>query len=209
MKLLENKTRRLFITSDNPSVQYNQFLEKRRPRGSNTGQASKGLQIFLTLGPRHMLMLYDGDVYQVGGSKHSEVHIEVGLETDVEALNVLQAANADEVLYFSANTDLVHVREAVESAKVHRHTEQVSLKEHCGIGPSGEKGILIETSKVDLEIGLVLDFSVVLPSAADGYLDHHAAPVRQPETRPSPGGNDSRRPIRSTSVGRVLSQTMK
>jgi hypothetical protein len=180
-KLLENKTRRLFITSDNPAVRYNQFLEKRNTLGSNIGIDCKGLQIFLPLGPRHMLMLYDGDVYRVGGRKHLENHIEGVREADVEALNVLGVANADGMVYFSADTDIAHVREAVERAKGHRQAEKVDIKEHRGIGPGGERGTLIQTSPVGVRIGLTLDFSVILPSAAGPHLNAHTVQLRHPE----------------------------
>jgi hypothetical protein len=89
-KLLENRTARLFITSDNPAVHYNQFLESRNRIGGNTGLDARGLQFFLPLGPRHLLMLYDGAVYRVGGRRHLETHIEVTQEADVRTLNVLQ-----------------------------------------------------------------------------------------------------------------------
>jgi hypothetical protein len=180
-KLLENRTRRLFIASDNPAVRYNQFLEKRHFLASNTGVASKGLQIFLPIGPRHMLMLYDGDIYRIGGRKHLETHIEVEREADVEALNILQTANADEVLYFSADTDIVHVREAVEGAKPHRRKELTDVKKHCAIGPDGKESTLIQQSRVDLRIGLALGFAVILPSVGGRHLPLRAVHLRNPE----------------------------
>lgn len=181
LKLLENKTRRLFITSDNPAVLYNQFLEKRNPQGGNTGIQCIGLQIFLPLGPRHLLMLYDGNVYRVGGRQHLQTHIEITREADVEALNVLQAANADNVLYYSADTDVAHVREAVGRATAYRWTERVRITEHPGVGPDGRAGTLFACSRVDMQIGLALDFAVVLPSAVGPPLKVQAAYLRDPE----------------------------
>jgi hypothetical protein len=180
-KLLENKTGRLFITSDNPTVRYNQFLEKRNPLAGNTGLASKGLQIFLPLGPRHMLMLYDGDVYRVGGRKYLETHIQIGREDDVSALNELQAANADEVLFFSQDTNGSHVREAVTSASKHRGKGKVEIKEHCAVGPDGRQGTLIQTCNMDLRTGLALDFVGILPSATGPQLNNHPVKLRNPE----------------------------
>lgn len=66
-KLLCNRTPVPFITSDHPVVFYNQFLHSRKSFGSNTGLAAKGLQIFLPLSPRHVLVFFDVDVYKVGG----------------------------------------------------------------------------------------------------------------------------------------------
>jgi hypothetical protein len=43
-KIIKNLTSIPFITSDNPVIKYNQFLEKRKVHGSVTGYASLGLQ---------------------------------------------------------------------------------------------------------------------------------------------------------------------
>lgn len=182
LKLLENKARRLFITSDNPAVRYNQFLEKNNAKGGNTGIQCIGLQIFLPLDSRHLLMIYDDDVYRVGGAgrKHFETHIEI-TEADVAALNVLQAANADEVLYYSPDTDLGHVREAIALAKPYRSAERVSLTEHLAIGPDGRPGKLLAGSDVDLQIGLVLDCAVVRGGASGRCGKPQAAYLRNPD----------------------------
>ena len=42
MKLLVNRTPTPFITSDDPCVRYNQFMEKRNPEAGNTGLGNKG-----------------------------------------------------------------------------------------------------------------------------------------------------------------------
>lgn len=67
VKLLINTTVTPFITSDHPVIRYNQFLEMRRHPGGNAGLAAKGLQVFLPLSPKHMLLFYDDWVYKVGG----------------------------------------------------------------------------------------------------------------------------------------------
>jgi Protein of unknown function (DUF4238) len=180
-RLVENKTPRLFITSDNPAVYYNQFLEKRKPLGSNTGLQSRGLQIFLPLGPRHLLMLYDGDVYRVGGRKHLEVHVKITQESSVEALNAVQAANAAEVLYFSEDTSETHVREAIGKARAHRRAELTEFKKRPGMGPNGEMGELFMGSDVELRMGLDLDFVCVLSSAAGPPLKPGEVHLRKPE----------------------------
>jgi hypothetical protein len=180
-KLLENKTGRLFITSDNPTVRYNQFLERRGPQFGTTGWQCKGLQIFLPLGPRHLLMLYDGEVYRVGGRKHLETRVEITNEWDVEALNILQAANAEDVLYFHAATERQHVLDAVTRAGRHRRADRIEVGEYDGIGPGGERGRLLMASKVDLRTGLDLLCVGILPSAAGLRLDNPQALLRDPE----------------------------
>ena len=53
LKVLVNKTKVNFITSDNPVILYNQACE-RSVVGSSTGLASKGLQIFFPVSPRQL-----------------------------------------------------------------------------------------------------------------------------------------------------------
>jgi hypothetical protein len=180
-KILENKTPRVFITSDNPAVTYNQFLERRNPRARNTGLVSKGLQIFLPLSPHHMLMLYDSNVYRIGRREHMKTHVGVTREPDVMALNTLQAANADQVLYFSPDTDLSHVEEAVARAKPHRRSEHVELSKHPAVGPDGKWGTIIKETIIDLRLGLSLDFSAILSAAAGARLRDHEVQLRDPE----------------------------
>ena len=96
-KILVNRTNTEFVTSDNPVVLYNQLMSFRR-HGSNTGFATKGLQIFLPIDPHHMILLYDDNVYSVGIEKNNTVYI--NRNRDVEQLNVLQFCSASENIYF-------------------------------------------------------------------------------------------------------------
>jgi hypothetical protein len=177
-KLLLNNTNRLYITSDHPAVMYNQFLEKRKTIGSNIGLAVKGMQFFLPLGPRHLLMIYDDGVYRIGGRKHLESTIEAQ-ELDVSALNALQTANADELLYFSPDTEPDHVIEAIVSGRMHHVVEKASVKTYEGT--TAASGKLIHSSRTDLRIGLALPSVVIQPSAAGPPLGNGAVIERDPE----------------------------
>ncbi len=57
-KLLINETDVEFVTSDNPVVLYNQLFSF-RTYISNTGLATKGLQIFFPISPRYTLLFFD------------------------------------------------------------------------------------------------------------------------------------------------------
>jgi len=96
-KLLRATGTHEFITSDNPVVYYNQFFTFRKS-GSNTGLASKGLQIFFPVSPKHLVVLYDGKVYGVGSRKCDVV--DVSDVRDMEQLNRLQFISALENVYF-------------------------------------------------------------------------------------------------------------
>jgi hypothetical protein len=90
-KLLRNQTQLSFITSDNPVIQYNQFLEQKTEEKSITGFAMKGLQVFVPISSLLMLMLYDSQVYYVGSRKRKIVDITEPKE--ISQLNVLQFMN--------------------------------------------------------------------------------------------------------------------
>lgn len=63
-----------FITTDNPVVLYNQYLENWATGYSSGGLAQKGLQIFFPLSPRYCLMLFDPGIYRVGSRKNRSYH---------------------------------------------------------------------------------------------------------------------------------------
>ena len=79
-----------FITSDNPVFKYNQYLQDH----GTTGLRQTGIQVFLPLSPKHMLVVYNKDVYDYVKKKSPT-------EADVEALNGLQVISASNNLYFS------------------------------------------------------------------------------------------------------------
>ncbi len=86
-KLIINKTKKPFITSDNPIVLYNHFLEKRKHPFGKCGLASKGLEVFYPLSPELALIYYDDKVYKVGYRKRN--YIETYNEKDIDSLNLL------------------------------------------------------------------------------------------------------------------------
>ena len=176
-KLLLNRTSQPYITSDHPVVLYNQFLETRKQLGSNIGLTAKGLQIFYPLGPRHLLMMYDGDSYRVGGRKHLEPNTEVA-DSDVSALNALQAANADECLFFSPETSPIHVASAVDSGRQYHIDESTSVERYEPL--SEETGELIHISRMHLRAELVLPSVGVIPSAAGAQISNHVVQLRDP-----------------------------
>ena len=99
-KVLLNGTKTEFITSDSPVVLFNQWCQGVSGMGT-TGFASRGLQVFLPLSPRHVLLLYDSSVYKVG-SKRS---LTVTAQRDVVGINGLQLTVADDNLYYSGAPD--------------------------------------------------------------------------------------------------------
>jgi len=87
-----------FITSDHPVVLLNQafFTVLQHPR--ILGLAASGLQIFLPISPRFLLIAFDPKIYRVGNRKQSTYQLE--RRNDCDLINALQIVNAEENVYF-------------------------------------------------------------------------------------------------------------
>jgi hypothetical protein len=180
-KLLCNRTATPFIISDDPAVMYNQFLEPRKRDGCNTGLAVKGLQIFLPLGPRHLLVFFDPDVYTVGGKKLASQRVDVEAEEDVRALNLLQAANAGECLYFNDQVALTEVQRLVRKAMPFRPSQKARLDEYDP--PAGKvplEGTLLRMYQPDLRTHLRLRCVKLTPHAEKYQLGRRVIHYRDP-----------------------------
>lgn len=112
-----------FIACDNPVVMRNQFMEW-RTLGSNTGMASRGLQIFFPICPFLTLVMYDKGVYHFGATKSTSLH--VASSADVMGLNVLQVASASENLYFSSPA--ANIFKVSEQGMPYRRTTKAAVK---------------------------------------------------------------------------------
>jgi hypothetical protein len=121
LKLLYNTTDVEFITSDAPVVVHNQWSQQVEDRGT-AGYLSSGLQIFLPVSPRHMLLFYDAKVYRVGRSTDRAVPI--ARRRDVENLNALQLNSAIASLYYSG---CPRTEASIGRLPLHRHRPQHEL----------------------------------------------------------------------------------
>lgn len=122
-KLLKNKTEIEFITSDNPLILYNKFLNY-RTYCSNIGLSTKGLQIFFPISPKYMLVFFDTNVYKVGSNK--DVCIDLTVNKDIYELNKLQLCSAFENIYFS--NKLFNYKALLKNAKPYLREEKTSLQ---------------------------------------------------------------------------------
>lgn len=98
-KLIVNNTKQPFITSDFPVVKYNQFLESKKWPHGKTAYGNLGLQIFIPLNPSTMVMFYDSAIYKVGFKKQNIIYVDH--KQDIDQLNILQAVNCFETLFFN------------------------------------------------------------------------------------------------------------
>lgn len=119
MRILVNETEIPFITSDNPVIFYNEFMQGAPHRIPGIGIVSKGLEIILPLSSRLTLFLFDKDVYKVGDRNSNLILIDE-VKT-INSLNRLQVISASKNLYFGhqiASEYFIHILcAAIESRK--------------------------------------------------------------------------------------------
>ncbi|MEJ0103132.1 MAG: DUF4238 domain-containing protein [Bacteroidota bacterium] len=111
-KLIVNLSYLPFITSDNPVVKYNQFLEAKEAYVGATGIAVKGIQIFLPIHPRMMICLYDPAIYTCG-EDHKVTVITESID-EVHQLNSLQYLNSHSQLFFNDFISKEYIEAVVE-----------------------------------------------------------------------------------------------
>lgn len=97
--LVRNTTGLEFVTSDAPVTFHNSWCRDVLD-GSGLGFASQGLQVFLPLGPRHGLLLFDPMVYAFRCKQRPTV-VAIDDARDVAALNTLQFHSAEHTIYYS------------------------------------------------------------------------------------------------------------
>lgn len=126
-KLLINKSKRAFLSSDFPVVKYNQFLENKEIHGSRTGYSTLGLQIFLPLNSKMCIMFYDSTVYKVGNRKDKSIELN---ESDVNQLNVLQILNCSHNVYFNEEVDKEYIKELIHNSRKYEKTNRTTASSH-------------------------------------------------------------------------------
>lgn len=126
MHVVCSRADQIFITSDNPAVEYNQYLQGLRGTGI-TGSLHRGLQIFLPISPHHLLMLYDNTVYRVGTPRSPEVTYSIP-NSDVMQLNRLQIHNAAKNVYFNDWDQMHNVEELVKKSIAGRIEDRIVVK---------------------------------------------------------------------------------
>lgn len=154
--VIENRTDARFVCSDNPVVLYNQLLEQNKVVGGITGIGQKGLQIFVPLGPKKGLVLYDSTTYKVG--KRGEATVIVDQRRDVLELNRLQILSAESCIYFGEGVSASDCAEIEEISRTHRRSEKSSVTTVAARDSNGEVFGLVRVSSQDIKCGLELSF---------------------------------------------------
>jgi hypothetical protein len=158
-RLLINKTDEPFMTSDNPVVLYNQFLESRKTYGSNTGFEVKGIEVLFPLSPDFAFILFDEGAYK-STPKHKTV-IEVTRE-DVISMNLLQWISANENVYVGNSFSEESIQEYKSEAEKYRRESKVNVELYGEV----EKGeVLLHQYRTDIRCNLDLSFMKIRKKA--------------------------------------------
>ncbi len=179
-RILTNNSGFPLITSDNPAIFYNQLLEKKKIMTfSGTGIASKGLQIFFPLDPKHLLLFYDRDVYKIGSARKETA--DYSSIKDTRCLNRLQILNCGENIYFEPSTQEDYIRSLAASCEPHRSKSKARVEEYLqGKGEDGKYHSIIHVSKKDIKANLELSFVRILKKARHYDFGDSVFHVRNP-----------------------------
>ena len=136
MKLLINQTDRPFITSDDPVFEYDQYLE-RVCDSLSYGIGSKGIEIFMPISAKLMLLLYDSKIYKIGTRKSCQVMITQ--RNDVDHLNLLTVLYSDRVIYYEDGTiSESEISQLAQKAKRFAFSEEMEIERYDCVEEPGE-----------------------------------------------------------------------
>lgn len=152
VKLLINKSRVPFITSDFPIVRYNQFLEERKWMHGKTGFGNTGLQIYIPLDNEIALFFYDSEVYKVGFNKWN--YFEITNVSDINQLNTLQILYCLDTVFFNEFTSEFYIRTLFENSKKFKRANKQKSSVHKFYKTEGETSqlVIIGTTNSDIKL---------------------------------------------------------
>jgi hypothetical protein len=154
-KLLINKTKTPFISSDFPIVKCNTFLELKNWKRGKTGFGNTGLQIFIPINPNLIIAFFDSKIYKIGNKKDN--YLNILSEKDINQLNLLQFLNCYNTIYFNEKCTEKYIRELFEKSKkyenAHKPIIELSYSSKKKMELKEEKDI-ISVQRTDCEIKL-------------------------------------------------------
>ena len=106
-----------------------------------TGGISRGLQVFLPLSPKVLVMLYDGIIYKVGDKKSRITRLVP--DGDIKSLNFLQVVGAEDNLYFADWNKKEEIEKLVKESNRFRDFERTKVAKYVEVG-SEEGGRIIQ-----------------------------------------------------------------
>ena len=180
IKLFKNNTLSPFIISDNPVIRYNQYLERKKHPGGNSGYGSMGLQIFIPLDPNLILALYDPWAYKIGPRKQSTISIHD--QNEIFQFNLLQFINCDRIVYFNHQMDENKILTLYEKSKRYNKANLPVTKEYPlmvhKFGKISKESVIV-MSNTNCEIKLCIQAIKETSQAKSHKLDNKAVHLRK------------------------------
>jgi len=158
LKILRNYTNTPYITSDNPLIKYNSFLERKGVKNGITGFSIKGLQLILPISPDTCLLLYDKDVYRVGDRKQKIINV---LNVSfVDQVNLLQFLNCDQNVFSNECVSNNYFKMLHTRSLKYQKVDKENIQEYVSLGnfSSVEQRSVLHLTSSDLRIKLNLPF---------------------------------------------------
>ena len=151
-------------------------------RGGNVGFATKGLQLFFPISPRHLLCIYDDWVYKIG-DKSNDI-IELSNKDDIEKLNYLQALNCLDHLYFNHLVTEVYIKKLYTNAKNKRMIEYTNFEvSSVTKNNEGSENIQFHSYDNNIEVQLDLSFITQTKKAKKHILSNYVVQLRDEKLR--------------------------
>ncbi len=211
IKILECENDHSFITSDNPVVMYNLYMEKDNKPGSVIGFATVGLQMFMPISPTKCLIMYDDVVYHMGRKDSDVVKIH---GKDVDNINRLEYLNANELVFFNDSVTGEYMNKLAEKYKKDRYDEKTEAALHKYEFKNNKLvGKYIRFSRKDLRIGLKMSYGFETDLARHLVIPKDTYLVRSKELlnwlRRAAGGPDHlRNEVKIMEVGEVIEEML-
>lgn len=179
-KLIKNETKTPFITSDNPFIKYNQFLEFRNYEyGSHNGYGIVGAQLVFPINDQYLLLFYDADIYKVGNKKEKVVILKD--DKDIDQINLMQYLNSKQIIYFNENITEHYLNQLKTDAIKYKKPNETFLTVYSeDKNENSEKfDELLFIGITDLKINLSLNKIRILRKAKLIKFDNHVTQLRE------------------------------
>lgn len=177
-KLLVNNTEIPFITSDNPVIKYNQYLEQRKFPGGWGGLGLIGFEMFMPLDPQTMIVFYDSWVYKVGDRRKDKIYL---TKDDVNQLNLLQLLNCDENVFFNEQITRDYMESVAFSSKRFGRAKGIRskiLRKIDEFGNVEENSRIVAMGQENLNINLTINGFALTKQARLKVFDSRAVQMR-------------------------------
>jgi hypothetical protein len=184
LHLFVNETPEEFITSDNPVIAHNQYCEGITYQGV-LGWDCAGIQIFLPISPRYLLLLYDTKIYALD-TKHGRRTSSIVDVAEIRTMNAFQIVTARENIYFhDAGMAALLLDQLRRLASRRRRKRNITVQSHPIAADDGTSE-LVHQFECMVPLKLSLSSIRIKRSMRRISLDRRATMVRSSGQSPRP-----------------------